>query len=177
MNKQVHIMRKQTRVANESLTEARKAAQAARDSADAAEKSASIAQQSYDTGLRARLTVMSRREMFMSVPPNSADHDELYLVFRNLSHRPTAILDIRVKDNGGKYLGADIIKRIKRQFILPIKIGPWDAEGRNIRVESGDAPLIGYIEIEDIDRKIFCLRPTQKWTNATEAEKCPPENH
>jgi hypothetical protein len=150
---------------------------------------------------RARLEVKARRIINLSVPfgagaafqpdrigkpleqgrtagaatrPSNDDHDEIYLVFRNLSHRPTAVLDIRVKDKGGKDLGG---RGYKRQIILPLKIGPWDAEGRDIRIENNDAAQMAYIEIQDIDQNIFCVRPTTEWSYATKAKSCPPENH
>jgi len=161
--------------------------------AEAANLSASITKESYDTGKRAQLSVMSLREIFLSVKagagavfqpsaddrigkpleqvrtggadtrPSNDDHDEIYLVFRNLSHRPTAVLDIRVKDKGGKDLGG---RGYKRQIMLPVKIGPWDAEGRDIRIENNDATRMAYIEIQDIDENIFVVRPTTKWTYA-----------
>lgn len=167
-------------------------ADAAKISADSAAKSANIAQQSFDISTRSQLSIKAHREMFLSAQigagagfqtsagdrigkpleqvrtagadtRTNADHrDKITLLFRNLSHRSTAVLDISIE--GGR-LDYD-------QITLPFRIKPWDVQKRVMRLEMNDPKQIPKILITDIDLCIFEVEPGQEWKEA-KRKKCP----
>jgi len=87
---------------------------------------------------------------------------KINLVIRNLSHRPTAVIDIHVKnENGGviKSIGAS------EEQLLPLKIEPWDVRIVSFRIERHEEEEMNSIHLSDIgDNQIVVERkPGTKW--------------
>jgi len=108
---------------------------------------------------KAHLEVWQRNAFFLGSPDDRAI---IYLIFRNLSHRPTAIIDIYVRKKGIIIEGRGYKGRIK----LPIKIEPWGIEEVNFRIEKREEMNMTDILIRDIeDNEIVVIRkPGQTWT-------------
>jgi hypothetical protein len=93
------------------------------------------------------------------------ERTEIDLLFRNLSHRPTAIIDIYVRDKDGAVLGGsgynDNIK-------LPIRIEPWGVIRESFRIEKNDEKRMANIFVRDIeDNEIVIIRRSdRKWSKA-----------
>jgi len=163
--------------------------------AKAADQSTKIAQESLNIGQQAKLSVMAYRIISESLRfgvgasiqastddrngkppvapaptgadtrPSNDDSDVVYLLFRNLSVRPTAIIDLDVKgkDVAGK---ERILSGYRDQIKPPFKIEPWGVEMKKLQIEKGDT--VTEISIIDIDQNKFVVYPkNRKWTKAT----------
>ncbi len=108
---------------------------------------------------KAQLEVWQRRSAFQGSPD---DRTIIYLLFRNLSHRPTAIIDVYIRSKGIIIEGRGYKGRIK----LPIKIEPWGIEEVNFRIEKKDEQDMTDILIRDIEDNEIPLisKPGQTWT-------------
>jgi hypothetical protein len=89
------------------------------------------------------------------------DRTKITLLFRNLSHRPTAIVDIYVREGEGILEGRGYRDRVD----LPIKIDPWDVREVKFRIEKNDEKRMNNILVRDIeDNEIVVVRGTgQTW--------------
>jgi len=87
------------------------------------------------------------------------------LLFRNLSHRPTAIIDIYVREKEGGILGGS---GYNNNIKLPIQLEPWGVIRASFRVEKNDEARMANILVKDIDdNEIVVIRgPGQKWVKA-----------
>jgi len=87
------------------------------------------------------------------------DRTKITLLFRNLSHRPTAIVDIYVREGEGILEGRGYRDRVD----LPIKIDPWDVREVKFRIEKNDEKRMNNILVRDIeDNEIVVVRGTGK---------------
>jgi hypothetical protein len=92
------------------------------------------------------------------------DRTKITLLFRNLSHRPTAIVDIYVREGESILAG----RGYRNQIILPIRIDPWGVSEVEFRIERDDEKRMNDILIRDIeDNEIIVVRGTgETWTKA-----------
>lgn len=113
------------------------------------------------TRSRAQIEVWQRNTFYQG---SNDDRTEITLLFRNLSHRPTAIVDIYVREGDGILEG----RGYKDQIDLPIKIDPWGVREVEFRIEKNDEKRMNNILVRDIeDNKIIVIRGTgQTWAKA-----------
>lgn len=110
---------------------------------------------------KAQIEVWQRNTYFEG---NNDNRTKITLLFRNLSHRPTAIVDIYVRDGEG-ILGG---RGYENQVGLPIKIDPWGVSEVELRIGPNDEKKMKNILIRDIeDNEIIVNHGTgQIWTKA-----------
>ena len=111
---------------------------------------------------KAKLEVLQRNHFYTG---GEDERTEIELLFRNLSHRPTAILDIYVREKEGGILGGSgYNNRIK----LPIQLEPWGIIQASFRIEKNDYARMANILVKDIeDNEIVVVRGSkQKWVKA-----------
>lgn len=86
-------------------------------------------------------------------------------MFRNLSYRPTAIIDIYIRNKKGGILGGS---GYNNNIKLPLQIEPWGIIRISFRIEENDKKLIANILVKDIeDNEIIIVPdPGQKWVKA-----------
>ena len=78
---------------------------------------------------KAKLEVLQRNHFYTG---GEDERTEIELLFRNLSHRPIAIIDIYVREKKGGILGGSgYNNRIK----LPIQLEPWGIIQASFRIE------------------------------------------
>jgi hypothetical protein len=83
------------------------------------------------------------------------------LIFRNLSYRPTAVIDIYVREKEGILGGRGYNGQIK----LPIQIEPWGVKEVDFQIEKNDEKRMTDILIIDEDDKTAVIpNPGQTWT-------------
>lgn len=89
---------------------------------------------------------------------------KITLLFRNLSHRPTAILDVYVRAMDGILEG----RGYKNQIKLPIQIEPWGVREIEFKIEKNDEKRMTNILVRDIeDQEIVVIRsPGQTWVKS-----------
>jgi hypothetical protein len=87
---------------------------------------------------------------------------EIELIFRNLSHRPTAIVDIYVRNKEGGILGGT---GYNNNIKLPLQLEPWGVIKASFRIERIDETLMANILVKDIeDNEIIIVPdPGKKW--------------
>lgn len=90
------------------------------------------------------------------------EQTEIELLFRNLSHRPTAIIDIYVREKDGGILGG---QGYNNNIKLPIQIAPWEVIGASFRINKSDEVRMVDILVRDIeDNEIVVIRKRgKKW--------------
>lgn len=110
---------------------------------------------------KAQIEVWQRNSFYLG---GDDERTKVTLLFRNLSHRPTAIVDIYVRENEKVLEGRGYKKRIN----LPIKIDPWGLSEVEFRLERRDEKLMDNILVRDIeDNKIVVVRGTgERWAKA-----------
>ena len=116
---------------------------------------------------KAKLEVLQRNHFYTG---GEDERTEIELLFRNLSHRPTAILDIYVREKKGGILGGS---GYKDNIKIPIQLEPWGVIQASFRIEKNDEALMANILVKDIDdNEIVVVRGSdQKWVKAK--WKCP----
>jgi hypothetical protein len=83
------------------------------------------------------------------------------LIFRNLSYRPTAVIDIYVREKEGILGGRGYNGQIK----LPIQIEPWGVKEVDFQIGKNDEKRMTDILIIDEDDKTAVIpNPGQTWT-------------
>lgn len=94
---------------------------------------------------KAKIQVWQRNSYYTG---GSDDRTKINLVIRNLSHRPTAVIDIHVKNDDGV-----VTKNVGEEdkVFLPIKIEPWDVQIVSFRVEPQEVNSMSNITLRDID--------------------------
>jgi len=107
---------------------------------------------------QALLEVWQRNTFYVGGNDNRT---KITLLFRNLSHRPTAIVDIYVREGESTLEG----RGYKGQIDLPIKIDPWGVTEVEFRIEQNDEKRMDNILVRDIeDEEIVVIRGTgEKW--------------
>lgn len=111
---------------------------------------------------KAKLEVLQRNHFYTGVEDKRT---EIELLFRNLSHRPIAIIDIYVREKKGGILGGSgYNNRIK----LPIQLEPWGIIQASFRIEKNDEARMANILVKDIeDNETVVVRGSkQKWVKA-----------
>ena len=111
---------------------------------------------------KAKLEVLQRNHFYTG---EEDKRTEIELLFRNLSHRPIAIIDIYVREKKGGILGGSgYNNRIK----LPIQLKPWGIIQASFRIEKNDYARMANILVKDIeDNEIVVVRGSkQKWVKA-----------
>jgi len=111
---------------------------------------------------RAKLEVLQRNHFYTG---GEDERTEIELLFRNLSHRPIAIIDIYVRDKKGGILG---VSGYNDNIKLPIQLEPWGIIQASFRIEKNDEARMANILVKDIeDNKIVLIRGSdQKWVKA-----------
>lgn len=108
---------------------------------------------------KAKLQVWQRNSFYLG---GEDDRTKINLVIRNLSPRPTAVIDIHVRNDDGT-----VIKNLSANDVvdLPLKIEPWDVQIISFRVEKHEESSISNIMLSDIDdNKIVVTRGNgKKW--------------
>lgn len=108
---------------------------------------------------RARLEV---RPKVTAYHGGDDDRTKMHLIFRNLSHRSTAVTEIYVREasNG-------IIKNVGEEdgVFMPIKVDPWGVQIVSFRIEHADEKRMKDILVRDIeDNEISVVRdPNKSW--------------
>lgn len=94
--------------------------------------------------------------------PGEDDDTKINLIIRNMSHRPTAILDVYTKDSNG---GVLINLRAKEKSALPIKISPWEVAVFSFFVDSKERQKIDHICVRDLDDSEIIVKraPGKRW--------------
>jgi len=89
---------------------------------------------------------------------------KITLIFRNLSHRSTAIVDVYVREGEGILEGRGYKDRIR----LPIQIDPWGVREIEFRIDQDDEKRMNNILVKDIeDNEIVVVRsPDQTWVKS-----------
>ncbi|HSW62919.1 MAG TPA: hypothetical protein VLH56_06390 [Dissulfurispiraceae bacterium] len=92
------------------------------------------------------------------------DRTKITLLFRNLSHRPTAVVDLYVREKEGILGGRGYKDRIS----LPIRIDPWGLTEIDFKIDQNDEVRMTDILVRDIqDKEIVVVRGTGKtWAKA-----------
>jgi hypothetical protein len=110
---------------------------------------------------KAQMEVWQRNTFYEG---SNDDRTKITLLFRNLSHRPTAIVDIYVRQGEGILEGRGYRNQIK----LPIKIDPWGVSEVEFRIERHDEKRMNNILVRDIeDNEIVVVRGTgETWVKA-----------
>jgi hypothetical protein len=110
---------------------------------------------------KAQIEVWQRNNFYLG---SDDDRTKITLLFRNLSHRPTAIVDIYVREGESILAG----RGYRNQIILPIRIDPWGVSEVEFRIERDDEKRMNDILIRDIeDNEIIVVRGTgETWTKA-----------
>ena len=116
---------------------------------------------------KAQLEVWQRNAFFVTLGgemPGQDNRTIITLLFRNLSHRPTAVVDVYVREGEGILEGNGYKGRIK----LPIKIEPWGVETVDFRIERADEKRMTNILVRDLeDNEIIVTRGRgQRWIKA-----------
>ena len=111
---------------------------------------------------KAKLGVWQRNHFYTG---GEDERTEIELLFRNLSHRPTAILDIYVREKEGGILGGS---GYKDNIKIPIQLEPWGVIQTSFRIEKNDEARMANILVKDIDdNEIVVVRGSdQKWVKA-----------
>ena len=111
---------------------------------------------------KAKLEVWQRNHFYVG---GEDERTEIELLFRNLSHRPTAIIDIYVREKEGGILGRS---GYNNNIKLPIQLEPWGVIQASFRIEKNDEARMANILVKDIeDNEIIVVRgPGQKWVKA-----------
>ena len=111
---------------------------------------------------KAKLGVWQRNHFYTG---GEDERTEIELLFRNLSHRPTAILDIYVREKEGGILGGS---GYKDNIKIPIQLEPWGVIQASFRIEKNDEARMANILVKDIDdNEIVVVRGSdQKWVKA-----------
>lgn len=108
---------------------------------------------------KAKLEVWQRNDFYSG---GDDERTKINLVFRNLSHRPTAVIDIYVREAGN-----GIIKNVGESdgVSLPLKIEPWGVQIINFRIERENEKIMGDILVRDVeDNEISVVRqPNKRW--------------
>ena len=110
---------------------------------------------------KAQIEVWQRNAFYHD---SNDDRTKTTLLFRNLSHRPTAIVDIYVREDESILEG----RGYKDQIDLPIKIDPWGVIEVEFRIERNDEKRMNNILVRDIeDNEIVVICGTgQNWAKA-----------
>ncbi len=111
---------------------------------------------------KANLEVWQRNHYYLVLGSNNDRTTEIELLFRNLSHRPTAIIDIYLRNKEGGVLGG---QGYNNKIELPIQIEPWGVKTVHFKLEKNDEERISSILVRDIeDNEIVIVRtPGQTW--------------
>ncbi|WP_152609740.1 hypothetical protein [Geobacter anodireducens] len=110
---------------------------------------------------RDQLEVWQRNNFYEGCDDNRT---KITLLFRNLSHRPSAIVDVYVREGEGILEGRGYKDRIS----LPIRVDPWDVKEVSFRIEATDEKRMNNILVRDIqDKEIVVIRGTgTTWARA-----------
>lgn len=111
---------------------------------------------------KAKLGVWQRNHFYTG---GEDERTEIELLFRNLSHRPTAIIEIYVREKEGGILGGS---GYKDNIKLPIQLEPWGVIQASFRIEKNDEAQMTNILVKDIEgNEIVVVRGSdQKWVKA-----------
>ena len=111
---------------------------------------------------KAKLEVLQRNHFYTGVED---ERTEIELLFRNLSHRPIAIIDIYVREKEGGILGGS---GYKDNIKIPIQLEPWGVIQASFRIEKNDEARMANILVKDIeDNEIVVVSASdQKWVKA-----------
>jgi hypothetical protein len=115
---------------------------------------------------KAQIEVWQRNTFYHG---SNDERTKITFLFRNLSHRPTAIVDIYVREGESILEG----RGYKDQIDLPIKIDPWDVREVEFRIEQNDEKRMNNILRRDIeDNEIVVNRGTgQTWTKTNSTSR------
>lgn len=110
---------------------------------------------------KAQLEVWERGSFYYGCNDNRT---KISLLFRNLSHRPTAVVDIYVREDTGILGGSGY----NNQIALPLKIEPWGIIKADFRIEIGDEKRMNNILVKDIDGNDITLisKSNQTWVKS-----------
>jgi|GEM_PF-6318496 hypothetical protein len=108
--------------------------------------------------IKANLEVSQRKTFYEGSEDNRT---QINLLFRNLSPRPTAIVDLYVREENGIIGGRGYENRIK----LPIQIEAWGIKQVDFRIDPGDEKRMTNILVKDMEDNEIIIRNTgEVWT-------------
>jgi hypothetical protein len=108
---------------------------------------------------KAQIEVWQRNTFYAG---GNDERTKITLLFRNLNHRPTAIVDIYIRQDEGIIGGRGYHDRIA----LPIQVDPWGVKEVEFRIEQSDEKQMNNVFVRDIeDNEIIVIRGTgRNWT-------------
>jgi len=111
---------------------------------------------------RANLEMWQRNDFFQG---GDDDRTIINLLFRNKSHRDTAIIELYLRDEKGNAIEGHGYKGLVE---LPIKIKEWSVEKRSFRIEHRNEKEMKDILIKDIDDNviIYDRLKGEKWVKS-----------
>lgn len=111
---------------------------------------------------RANLEMWQRNDFFCG---SGDDRTQINLLFRNKSHRDTAIIELYIRDENGNIIEGHGYKGLVE---LPIQIKAWSVERRSFRIEHKDGKEMKDISIRDIDDNeiIYDRNEGEKWVKS-----------
>jgi hypothetical protein len=96
--------------------------------------------------------------------PPSTDRDVYHALFRNMSERPAAVVDVALARANGEEL---VIRRREyaRRLALPIVLGPWGVAAVELQVDYPELRDADVLVVRDMDDKEIRvpLRDPSKW--------------
>lgn len=111
---------------------------------------------------RANLEMWQRNDFSIG---SDDDRTVINLLFRNKSHRDTAIIELYIRGKDGNVLeGHGYMGRVE----LPIQIKAWSVERRSFRIEHKDEQQMKDILIKDIDDNeiVYDRSKGEKWAKS-----------
>lgn len=103
-----------------------------------------------------------------SLNTSRSDHrTQIILICRNLSPRPTAVIDVYVRDEKGGYLGG---RGYKNQIALPFRVESWGLTQIDFRIERDDEKRMKDIWIKDMEDNEYTVPLGSKWVRAKQKE-------
>ena len=111
---------------------------------------------------RANLELWQRNDFSIG---SDDDRTIINLLFRNKSHRDTAIIELYIRGKAGNVLeGHGYGRRVE----LPIQINAWSVERRSFRIERKDEQQMKDILIKDIDDNeiVYDRSKGMKWVRS-----------
>jgi len=92
-----------------------------------------------------------------TITSNEDERTEVILICLNQSSRPTAIIDVYLRDNNGNHLGR-IPRGYNNQIKLPFSVGSWGVTPPiNFRIEKSDDEKMKDLFIMDMENKGYVI--------------------
>jgi hypothetical protein len=98
------------------------------------------------------------------------DRTRIILICRNLSHRPTAVIDVYLRDDKGDHLGGGAWG-YKNQINLPFSVEPWGLTAIDFKIDIDDEKRMKDISIRDMEDYQYEVSLRSGWTGPKQKAK------